>query len=166
MTHTHKLIRKEFKAHQQEFKHVGCSLCECYPVEVMEDVSRVSRSEAGWWDADDSHVVGNLHLLLHPWKVVWLALSSSSGWHVAELHCTVIQPLEDTCQSESKTNHPWCKKRQIQAGEKPLWWTNTDDQRRKCCVFRYQEVVINKCKVQLCDIYLILKSPNVATLPT
>lgn len=72
-----KVIREEFKTNSLD--HVRRSVCGCYPVEVMEDVSRVSRSEARWWDADDSHAVRDLHLFLHSWQVVWLALPSSSS---------------------------------------------------------------------------------------
>lgn len=81
----------------------------------MEDVSRISRSEAGWWDADDGHAVGDLHLLLHPGQIVWLTLSFIAGRHATELHRTVIQPLGVT----------WKQKR-------ALWWrTNTNGGRKK-----------------------------------
>lgn len=70
------------------------SVRERYPVEVVEDVGGVSRSEAWRRDADDCHAVRDLHLLLHLRQVVRLALSVSSGRHVAELHRAMIQPLE------------------------------------------------------------------------
>lgn len=78
-------------------------MCRCYPVEVMEDVSGVSRSEARRWDADDSHAVRDLHLLLHPWQVVWLALTSSSARHITELHRAVIQPLQERAHKHKNT---------------------------------------------------------------
>lgn len=74
-----------------------------YPVEVMEDVCWISWSETRRWDTDDGRVVRNLHLLLHLWQVVWLALSFTSNWCV-ELHHAVIQPLEDTMKTARLTN--------------------------------------------------------------
>lgn len=65
--------------------------CMTYPVEVMENVGRVSRSEARRGDTDDGHAVRDLYLLLHSGQVVRLALCSA--WHVAELHCSMIHPL-------------------------------------------------------------------------
>lgn len=67
------------------------SLIASHPVEVMEDVCRVSRSEARRGDADDGHVVRDFHLFLHLGQVVRLALRSAG--HIRELHCSVIKPL-------------------------------------------------------------------------
>lgn len=79
------------------------SVRERYPVEVVEDVGGVSGPEAWRRDADDGHAVRDLHLLLHLRQVVWLALSVTSGRHIAELHRAVIQPLEEHRKAEHVT---------------------------------------------------------------
>lgn len=100
-------------------------MCGCYPVEVMEDVSRVSRSEARWWDADDSHAVRDLHLFLHSWQIVRLALPSGSSWHVTKLHRAMIQPL---------------KHKGTNTGRSPDM---------NSAIFRFPELMINKWDVNL-----------------
>ena len=62
-------------------------------MEVVEDVGGVAGSEAGRGHADDGHVVGDLHLLLHTGQVVGLVLAGHPRRHVAELHGSVVQPL-------------------------------------------------------------------------
>lgn len=76
-------------------------MCERYPVEVVQDVGGVSGPEAGGWDADDGHAVGDLHLLLHLRQVVRLALPAAAGRHGAELHRAVVQPLGDGVPKKS-----------------------------------------------------------------
>lgn len=54
-------------------------VCERYPVEVVQDVGGVSGPEARGRDTDDGHAVGDLHLLLYLWQVIWLALPAAAG---------------------------------------------------------------------------------------
>ena len=77
-----------------------CAICDAcvsspHPVEVVEDVGGIARPEARRGHADDGHVVGDLHLLLHAGQVVGLVLAGHPGGHVAELHGSVVQPLRD-----------------------------------------------------------------------
>lgn len=82
------------------------SVCQRYPVEVVQDVGGVSGPEARGRDTDDSHAVRDLHLLLHLRQVVRLALPAVAGGHGAKLHGAVIQPLEDDKVPEGKQkNH-------------------------------------------------------------
>lgn len=64
-----------------------------HPLKVVQYICGVTRSEVWRGDADDRHVVGDLHLLLYTGQVVRLVLSKHLVWPVIVLHGAMIEPL-------------------------------------------------------------------------